>query len=98
MIVPLKLGRSGNGVEVDSDFDVTGNLGINGESQFDQYANFDGDIEAQSDLDVYGTLNANDQFVSRGIQDNSDGSQKRVYVTSTGVGINQATYRIGHFT
>ena len=86
----LKLGRTGNGVEVDSDFDVTGNLGINGESQFDQYANFDGDIEAQSNLDVYGTLNANDQFVSRGIQDNSDGSQKRVYVTSTGVGINQA--------
>ena len=44
----LKLGRTGNGVVVDSDFDVTGNLGVNGELQVDQDANFD-TVEAFQD-------------------------------------------------
>ena len=87
----LKLGRSGNGAVVDSDFDVTGNLGVNGELQVDQDANFDTAATFQDSVEVNGTLDANDTFQSRGIKDDSNGSQKRVYVTSTGVGINQAT-------
>ena len=86
----LKLGRSGNGVVVDSDFEVQNNLSVNNESQFDQYANFDGQVEMQDNLDVYGDLSAQAQFDSRGIQDTSNGTIKRVYVTSTGVGINEA--------
>ena len=68
----LKLGRSGNGVVVDSDFEVQNNLSVNNESQFDQYANFDGQVEMQDNLDVYGDLSAQAQFDSRGIQDTSN--------------------------
>ena len=39
----------------------------------------------QDNLDVYGDLSAQAQFDSRGIQDTSNGTIKRVYVTSTGV-------------
>lgn len=47
----LKLGQTGNGVEVDSDFDVTGNLGVNGESNFDGVAKFDADVTCNADVD-----------------------------------------------
>ena len=48
------------------------NLSVNNESQFDQYANFDGQVEMQDNLDVYGDLSAQAQFDSRGIQDTTE--------------------------
>ena len=52
----LKLGRTGNGAQIDSDFSVDGNTSLNAELQVDDFANFDGDVEFQQQVTMYDNL------------------------------------------